>query len=137
MHRSLALRQRRDFLPGSFDSRAAAHSANITIAQALEHSNISGDAATDGGLVKLGLGTLTLQSSTSALVEVMGGAHKINLPVTVASNTDLSLPTPFGTAPRMMSLGGDHRFVRVTSAWVLFSADAARARVHGGLVSRR
>ncbi|MGV3533255.1 MAG: beta strand repeat-containing protein [Chthoniobacteraceae bacterium] len=38
---------------------------NITIAQALEHSNISGDAATDGGLVKLGLGTLTLSGTNT------------------------------------------------------------------------
>jgi autotransporter-associated beta strand protein len=33
---------------------------NVTIAQALEHSNIGGDNAIDGGLTKTGAGTLTL-----------------------------------------------------------------------------
>lgn len=33
---------------------------NITIGQALEHSNIGGDSATDGGLIKRGAGTLIL-----------------------------------------------------------------------------
>lgn len=36
------------------------NSYNVTIAQALEHSNAGGDAAIDGGLVKNGLGKLTL-----------------------------------------------------------------------------
>lgn len=38
---------------------------NITIGQALEHSDIGGDAATDGGLTKLGNGTLTLSGTSS------------------------------------------------------------------------
>ena len=40
-------------------------SNNITILQALLHSNIGGDAATDGGLTKSGSGTLTLSGSST------------------------------------------------------------------------
>lgn len=38
---------------------------NITISQALEHSDIGGDNGTDGGLTKLGSGTLTLSNACS------------------------------------------------------------------------
>jgi len=38
---------------------------NVTIAQALLHSNISGDNATDGGLTKNGAGTLTLSGAST------------------------------------------------------------------------
>jgi hypothetical protein len=41
-----------------------------------------------------GLGTLTLQGSAgSATVDVQGGAHKINLPVTIADNTTINVGT--------------------------------------------
>ncbi len=42
------------------DGGAIIDSSNITIGQALLHSNIGGDNAIDGGLTKLGNGTLTL-----------------------------------------------------------------------------
>ncbi|HYE18832.1 MAG TPA: autotransporter-associated beta strand repeat-containing protein [Tepidisphaeraceae bacterium] len=38
---------------------------NLTVAQALEHSNIDGDAAVDGGLTKNGIGTLTLTGNNT------------------------------------------------------------------------
>ncbi len=41
-------------------ARIDTNSFNITIDQALEHSNVGGDAAVDGGLTKSGAGTLTL-----------------------------------------------------------------------------
>jgi autotransporter-associated beta strand protein len=37
----------------------------VTIAEALNHSNIGGDSATDGGLTKNGLGTLTLTNAAN------------------------------------------------------------------------
>jgi len=49
---------------------------NVTIGQALEHSNMGGDAATDGGLLKAGAGTLTLT-----------GANTYNGPTTIRSGT--------------------------------------------------
>ena len=38
---------------------------NITVTQALTHSNIAGDNATDGGLTKVGIGALTLTGANS------------------------------------------------------------------------
>lgn len=38
---------------------------NITVAQALEHSNVGGDNATDGGLTKSGTGILTLTAAST------------------------------------------------------------------------
>ena len=38
---------------------------NVTVAQVLLHSGIAGDAATDGGLTKNGLGTLTLSAAST------------------------------------------------------------------------
>ena len=38
---------------------------NVTVVQALVHSNIDGDNATDGGLTKLGAGTLTLSAANT------------------------------------------------------------------------
>jgi fibronectin-binding autotransporter adhesin len=49
---------------------------NVTAAQALEHSDIGGDNATDGGLTKQGLGTLTLS-----------GFSSYNGPTTVSAGT--------------------------------------------------
>jgi MYXO-CTERM domain-containing protein len=49
---------------------------NVTIAQALLHSNLVGDAAIDGGLTKLGVGTLTLTgvNTYTGNTSVSGGA---------------------------------------------------------------
>ena len=53
---------------------------NVTIAQALEHSNVGGDAATDGGLVKSGLGALTLSGTNTYTgpTAVQAGALFVN-----------------------------------------------------------
>ena len=54
----------------------------ITIGQALVHSVIGGDNATDGGLVKLGTGTLTLSGTNTytGSTTISNGALKINVP---------------------------------------------------------
>lgn len=47
---------------------------NVTIAQALEHSNIGGDNAIDGGLTKNGSGTLTLSGANTYTGETVVAA---------------------------------------------------------------
>lgn len=56
---------------------------DITIAQPLQHSNLGGDAATDGGLTKLGLGTLTLTGANDYTGDttVSAGTLRITQPV--------------------------------------------------------
>ena len=52
----------------------------ITIGQALEHSDIGGDNATDGGLTKIGAGTLTLTGANTytGITTVSNGTLRIN-----------------------------------------------------------
>jgi autotransporter-associated beta strand protein len=52
---------------------------SVTNAQALVHSNIAGDSATDGGLTKLGAGTLTLTATNtySGPTAVRGGTLRL------------------------------------------------------------
>jgi autotransporter-associated beta strand protein len=59
---------------------------NIIVTQGLEHSDISGDAATDGGLVKLGSGTL-----------VMDGYNSYNGTTTVSNGTLAGIGTISGS----------------------------------------
>jgi autotransporter-associated beta strand protein len=65
---------------------------DVTVAQALQHSSISGDAATDGGLTKAGNGTLTLSgtSSYTGSTEIDAGALLLTgaLTATSAVNVD-------------------------------------------------
>ena len=63
---------------------------SITIGAALVHSTIGGDATTDGGLTKLGAGTLTLSGgySYSGATKVLGGALSLN--------SSLGVPSPGG-----------------------------------------
>ncbi|HWI59244.1 MAG TPA: autotransporter-associated beta strand repeat-containing protein, partial [Bacillota bacterium] len=66
---------------------------NVTISSALQHSFIAGDNAIDGGLTKLGNGTLTLTASGSYYTGptvVMGGALNLS-PGSVASLNNLTL----------------------------------------------
>lgn len=53
---------------------------NVTVAQPLLHSTIGGDAATDGGLTKLGTGTLTLTgaSTYTGATTVSAGTLNVN-----------------------------------------------------------
>ncbi len=66
---------------------------NVTIGQALIHSGISGDAATDGGLKKSGSGILTLTGAntyTGATV-VNGGTLLVNSPGSLASGSAVTV----------------------------------------------
>ena len=65
---------------------------NDTIAQALVHSTIGGDNATDGGLTKVGAGTLTLTGANT-----YNGGTTINAG-TIAINTAASLGATSGMA---------------------------------------
>jgi autotransporter-associated beta strand protein len=60
---------------------------SVTIGQALVHSTIGGDAATDGGLTKNGLGTLTLGTAATYTGATTVNAGTLVLPngVTIAS----------------------------------------------------
>lgn len=53
---------------------------NVTVAQALVHSTVSGDSATDGGLTKRGVGVLTLTgvSTYTGGTSVNGGTLAVN-----------------------------------------------------------
>jgi autotransporter-associated beta strand protein len=72
---------------------------DITIAQALEHSDVGGDAEVDGGLIKLGAGTLTLSgmnSYTGATAVnagglVLSGSLTASASLSVASGATLEL----------------------------------------------
>jgi autotransporter-associated beta strand protein len=69
---------------------------NVTIGQALAHSSIGGDNATDGGLTKINPGTLTLTGSNSynGATTVNGGALSLqgvlSSPVTVSNSATLA-----------------------------------------------
>jgi autotransporter-associated beta strand protein len=62
---------------------------NVAIAQPLVHSTIAGDNATDGGLAKLGAGTLTLSATNSyrGATAVNGGTLLVNGSLGVGSVT--------------------------------------------------
>ena len=64
---------------------------DITISQTLEHSTISGDAATDGGLTKAGNGTLTISGALSYTgpTKVLGGVLTLNSSLGLPSGGDL------------------------------------------------
>lgn len=66
---------------------------NVTVAQALQHSNIVNDSPTDGGLTKLGLGTLTLS-----------GISSYNGPTTVSAGT-LSVTGDIATSALSLGAG--------------------------------
>jgi autotransporter-associated beta strand protein len=72
----------------------------ITIGQALTHSDIGGDNATDGGLTKLGAGTLTLSGANTytgnttvnaGTLEVVSAGLAANSTVSIASGAKLQL----------------------------------------------
>ena len=75
---------------------------DITIAQALEHSNIGGDLATDGGLTKQAAGILTLSAANTytGATSVTGGT--LNL---TAANTSTGATTVTG-GTLLLSGGG-------------------------------
>ena len=71
---------------------------DITVAQPLTHSNVNGDNATDGGLTKLGAGTLTLSGANTYT-----GATTINAGTLFAANTSGSAT---GTGAVVINNGG-------------------------------
>ncbi|MGA2854167.1 MAG: autotransporter-associated beta strand repeat-containing protein, partial [Verrucomicrobiota bacterium] len=91
---------------GSFFAAGAASAANvrnggaiiddggfaITIGQALVHSDIGGDNATDGGLTKLGAGTLTLSGANTYTGNTTISAGTLELAqATLAANSTVSI----------------------------------------------
>jgi autotransporter-associated beta strand protein len=65
---------------------------DITIAQPLLHSNVSGDAATDGGLKKQGLGTLTLSGANAYNGATTVNSGKLSLAATgTLLNSDVTV----------------------------------------------
>ncbi len=59
---------------------------NITIGQALEHSDIGGDNATDGGLSKIGAGVLTLSGASTYNGATLVNDGTLDLAGSLASN---------------------------------------------------
>gem|GEM_PF-2547378 len=70
---------------------------NVTIAQPLVHSTIGGDAATDGGLTKTGLGTLTL-SGASTYTRATNILNGNALPVAESCPCPREAPSPLREA---------------------------------------
>ena len=66
---------------------------NITVNQALLHSNVSGDAAKDGGIVKIGTGTLTLAGASTYTGDTIVSAG------TLAITGSIGVPYQFAISP--------------------------------------
>jgi len=87
---------------------------NYTMATALNHSNIGGDNATDGGLTKIGAGTLTLSvantytgaTTVSAGTLALGASGSISSGVVIAAGAtlDTTAKTSY-TLPTTLTLG--------------------------------
>ncbi len=87
---------------------------SITIAQPLLHSTISGDAATDGGLTKLGAGTLTLTGANTynggtiidgGTLQFDGGALPQTGGITINAGGALAATGAFSTVAEVLSSG--------------------------------
>jgi len=73
---------------------------NISVAQALVHSTIGGDSATDGGLTKIGAGSLTVSGgntytgtttvSAGSLIIAIGGAINTSSGITVSNGATIN-----------------------------------------------
>lgn len=68
---------------------------NVTVAQALVHSNIGSDNATDGGLTKVGAGTLTLTGANTytGLTTISAGTLAIGATGSIANTSGINLGT--------------------------------------------
>jgi autotransporter-associated beta strand protein len=66
---------------------------NITIGRALDHSNVGGDNATDGGLTKNGNGTLTLAASNSytGTTSITGGTLSLASTGSISSSDTINV----------------------------------------------
>lgn len=69
------------------------NSNDVTIGQALLHSNIGGDNATDGGLTKQGSGTLTLTNTNTytGKTTVTGGSLALGSAGSIATSSEIAL----------------------------------------------
>lgn len=68
------------------------NNSNITIGQALEHSNIGGDNSVDGGLTKSGAGTLTLTGTNTytGATAISGGVLQLGSSSALGASTLIS-----------------------------------------------
>ncbi len=86
--------------------------SDVTVGQALVHSNIGGDSATDGGLIKSGSGTLTLTSASNSYTgatSVSAGTLQVNAGLGSTSGVAVSASATFtgqGTINGTTTLSG-------------------------------
>ena len=111
---------------------------NVTVSQALLHSDIGGDAAIDGGLRKTGTGTLTLTGASTYTGETnidagtlvvngtLGGNGAVNVAAgatlggigSIGGNTTISgIHTP-GNSPGLQSFGGNLAYAGSAAGFV-------------------
>jgi autotransporter-associated beta strand protein len=85
---------------------------NVTIAESLQHSNIGGDNAIDGGLTKSGVGTLTLSTGTHTYTGptvVNGGTLQVNAGLNATGGVSVNAGSTFqgqGTVAGTTTLNG-------------------------------
>ncbi|HSH94420.1 MAG TPA: autotransporter-associated beta strand repeat-containing protein, partial [Roseimicrobium sp.] len=87
---------------------------NVTVAQALVHSNVSGDNATDGGLTKQGTGTLTLTATNTYT-----GATTVNAGTILVSGSISGSTATVNSSGTLGGAGGTTGAVIVNSGGTL------------------
>ncbi len=102
----------------------------ITIAQALLHSTILGDAAGDGGLAKSGFGTLTLSASNTFTgpTSILGGTLALNSTGSIANSSSVAI-----AAGALLDVSAKPSFALTTSQPLVISLDGTGSGNSGRL----